>query len=617
VRRLALALVALALVAPASALAAEGVQLKEPDFHAYPEVTITAVTATPSKRAPVLRENGQPVSGLSAQNLGRAKSVVLAIDRSRSMRGKAFADAIAAARSFVAAKPVADRISVVAFGSKSTSLTGFSSATIDADIALRTLSVDDRQGTALNDAIVQSAAALRAEKIPSKLLILVTDGTDVSSAATEAAAIAAARRAGVAVYTIGLSSEQFAPDALQRVSGGTGGEYWRAASSAALNSVYASIAARLQRTWQLRYVTAARPGDTLDLDVTVAGSGSASLEASVPGKSERGSSTTVLPGAVDGGAGSLAISLLVGLLVLVAALFVGRAGRESKLRRRLAPHVEERRAAGAPKERFEAGKALMKATEAACAHLSLWRKTHKLLERADVPLRTVEFLYIAAGGGVGAALLALLLKGSALLALVALAVGTLVPFVYLQVKAKKRLAAFDELLPDLLLTIAASLKAGHSFKQGLQAVVDEDQPPASKEFKRVLTEARLGRPLDEALQEMAERIGSKNLEFVITAVTIQSQVGGSLAGLFDMVADAVRNRQQFARKIKSLTAMGRASAYVLLALPFGLGGVLMFINKSYMEPLYQTSTGQMMIGAGLAMMTVGALLIRKIVSFKG
>jgi VWFA-related protein len=278
VRRLALfGMVALALVVPASALAAGGVQIKDPDFHAYPEVTVTAVTASPSKRAPVLRENGRPVSGMSAQNLGRAKSVVLAIDRSRSMRGKAFADAIAAARSFVAAKPAADRISVVAFGSKATSLTGFSSATIDADIALRTLSVDDRQGTSLNDAIVQSSAALRAEKIPARLLILVTDGTDVSSAATEAAATAAARRAGVAVYTIGLSSGQFAPDALQRIAGATGGEYWRAASSAALKSVYASIAARLQRTWQLRYVTAARPGDTLDLEVFVAGAGTASL----------------------------------------------------------------------------------------------------------------------------------------------------------------------------------------------------------------------------------------------------------------------------------------------------------------------------------------------------
>ncbi len=119
------------------------------------------------------------------------------------------------------------------------------------------------------------------------------------------------------------------------------------------------------------------------------------------------------------------------------------------------------------------------------------------------------------------------------------------------VKARRRLKAFDEQLPDLLIAIAASLKAGHSFKQGIQTVVEEAREPTKKEFQRVLTEAQ-PRPADRrALADMAERLGSKNLSFIVTAVTIQSQVGGSLAGLFDMVADTVRQRQQFSRKIKA------------------------------------------------------------------
>src|SRR2546421_7416702 len=101
--------------------------------------------------------------------------------------------------------------------------------------------------------------------------------------------------------------------------------------------------------------------------------------------------------------------------------------------------------------------------------------------------------------------------------------------------------------------------------------------------------------MDEALDEMAERVGSKNLQFVITAVTIQRQVGGSLAGLFDMVAEAVRNRQQFARKIRSLTAMGRMSAYVLIGLPFFIAAMLTLLNPSYMSPLYATHMGHMLI----------------------
>jgi tight adherence protein B len=123
--------------------------------------------------------------------------------------------------------------------------------------------------------------------------------------------------------------------------------------------------------------------------------------------------------------------------------------------------------------------------------------------------------------------------------------------------------------------------------------------------------------MEDALADTAERIGSKNFSFVITAVNIQRQVGGSLAGLFDMVADTVRQRQQFARKIKGLTAMGRASAYVLVGLPFFVGSVITLVNPSYMDPLYHTSTGHKMMITGLVMIAVGSLMLKKLVSFRG
>jgi tight adherence protein B len=133
----------------------------------------------------------------------------------------------------------------------------------------------------------------------------------------------------------------------------------------------------------------------------------------------------------------------------------------------------------------------------------------------------------------------------------------------------------------------------------------------------VLTETSLGRPMDEALASMAERTGSENFEFAITAVTIQRQVGGSLAGLFEMVAETVRQRQQFARKIRGLTAMGRMSAYVLVGLPFFVAIAVTFLNPGYMNPLYHTTTGHYLIVGTLMMMSVGALLLKKIVSFRG
>jgi tight adherence protein B len=103
----------------------------------------------------------------------------------------------------------------------------------------------------------------------------------------------------------------------------------------------------------------------------------------------------------------------------------------------------------------------------------------------------------------------------------------------------------------------------------------------------------------------------------MSAVTIQRQVGGSLAGLFDMVADTVRQRQQFRRKIKGLTAMGRMSAYVLIGLPFVVGTAIYAINRQYMEPLLYTSTGHKLILLIFVMMGIGSAVLKKIVSFKG
>jgi tight adherence protein B len=133
----------------------------------------------------------------------------------------------------------------------------------------------------------------------------------------------------------------------------------------------------------------------------------------------------------------------------------------------------------------------------------------------------------------------------------------------------------------------------------------------------VLTNASLGRPMDDALAEMADRVGSENFEFAITAVTIQRQVGGSLASLFDMVADTVRQRQQFARKIRALTAMGRMSAYTLIGIPFFIAAAVTLLNRSYMRPLYFTTAGRFLIVLGLVMMGLGSLVLKKIVSFRG
>lgn len=604
------ALLAAALLWPGAASA--GVTLRTIDTSAYPKIRATVVAPAP----PAVTEDGRPVTALHIQNLGQSKSVVLVIDRSQSMAGRSLADAVAAASAFVAAKRPADRVAVVALGSAAVALTGFSSATIDADTALRGISVDGRQGTALYDAVVLAARELATEALPGRVIVLLTDGRDVSSRASLADAVSAARAAGAAVYSIAIEGPQFSPKPLRALARRTGGTFRGTSSSAGLADLYAAIARELDHTWVLQYETAARPGDRIRVAVT----GAAPVELTLPGAVEGAKPGPFLPRALLSPAGTALLAFAVGLVILLAgflALSVRGAGR---LRGRLAPHIGQSKAKEKPKgarDRLAVLSGLFRATEGAFGHLRHWRRLERLLERADLPLRAVELVWVMAAAGLGLGLLVAVSGASSLVILVGFALGGLVPLAAVSFKAKRRLRAFENQLPDVLSSLAASLKAGHSFKQGIQAIADEGFDPVSKELKRVLAETQLGRAIEDALAEMAERVGSEDFAFIVTAVAIQNQVGGSLAGLFDMVSDTVRQRQQFARKIRSLTAMGRMSAYVLVGLPFFVALAITALNSTYMYPLYHTPTGHKLIIVGLVMMACGGAMLRKIVSFKG
>lgn len=619
-RRLTLAtFVLLALVLPA--VAAAGVQVRGVDATAYPTIRATIVTSQVSRTPPVLTENGYPVVGVTAANLANGTSTVLAIDRSQSMKGKPLAEAVAAARAFVQSRPSGDRIAVTSFATSAKFLTSFSPDSSDALSALSGIKVDPQQGTTLYDDLVMASQKQAHVPFAGRVTIIVTDGNETRSKASLEEAIAAAREARTAVYVIAIESPQFNPGPLQQIADQTGGRYFGTHSSEGIAAVYTAISKELARTWRVDYVTAARPGDRIKVAASLVGQGSATDGITIPGATPSNSTPSKLvPKDAYGPGGPLAVAIAVATLVLFAALFFLAGIRGSWVRTRIAAHVGATKGAAkkARKERrLEMMSSVFRATEAAFGNLKQWRWLGRMIERADVPLKTVEFFWIVTGSALVVAMLAALFGASFPLIVAAAVVAGMIPFSWVWLKMRKRLRAFENQLPDLLITIAASLKAGHSFKQGLQAVVDEGHPPANQEFRRVLTETSLGRPMDDALAEMAERMGSKNFEFAITAVTIQRQVGGSLATLFDMVADTVRQRQQFARKIRALTAMGRMSAYTLCGIPFFLLATITLVNREYIHPLYHTHAGHMLMLIGGFMMMFGALILKKIVSFRG
>jgi tight adherence protein B len=610
---------ACALVAPS--VAGASVEIRGVDATAYPRAQATVVTSQPSKEPPQLIEDGKPASGVLAKNLGESRSICLAVDRSQSMRGVPLAEATAAARAFVAAKLPTDRICVTSFATKPLLLAPFTDSEAEAGAALAGIEIDPAKGTALYDDVRLASQTLAEEEGRARIIILVTDGNETLSSATLADAIKAAQEAETTVYVVAIESKAFTPGPLKYLAKRTGGRYYGTPTPAALQGIYAQLTAELKRTWRLDYVTSGRPGESPLLVANVPGFGRDSARSPIPASAEVEKPSGLLPAAAYGKGGSTGLALLVGLLVLLAVALVFASANADRVRsqvqKHIAPKPKRSRKVKEKKDRLQSLAGLFQLTEHALGKTRGWLKLARLIERADLQLKTAELFYLSAASCVVLGLLATAVGSSGLLSLVSLVVGALIPVGFVWTKARRRLAAFENQLPDLLIGIAASLKAGHSFKQALQAIVDEGVEPAGKEFKRVLTETRLGRPLDDALNDMAERVGSKNLAFIVTAVAVQTQVGGSLASLFDMVADTVRNRQQFARKIKALTAMGRMSAYVLVALPIFLCGALTLVNPGYMAPLFQTSSGHKMIAASLVMMGIGSLLLRKIVNFKG
>src|SRR5438093_5804405 len=412
-----LALVSLlALLATASGASA-GVRLNGVDFGAYPTVGATVVTSAPSAAGPKLLENGRPVVGLQAVNLGRCKNVVLALDTSRSMAGKPLAEAAAAAAAFVATKPATDRITLVTFGQRATQQGPFSTATIDADNALRTLAVGANSGTALWDAVDLSARLLASQQ-GGRVVVLLTDGNDVGSRASESAAILSLHKAGAVVYPIAFGSHADS-SGLERLARETGGSFHAAATSTTLSGIYRSIGLELRRTWRVRYLTTARPGDKLELKASVGRFGSDTTSVSVPGS---GSATNdkpspLLPDPFYGRAGDLLFTLLPALLVLAAGILAASTLRGSWLKRRLAAHVEPSRGRAAKhrtgRERLAMLSGLFRVTESTFAHRRQWRNLQLLLERADLPLRTVEFAWLLIGCSFVLAVFAAIISGGA------------------------------------------------------------------------------------------------------------------------------------------------------------------------------------------------------------
>lgn len=233
---------------------------------------------------------------------------------------------------------------------------------------------------------------------------------------------------------------------------------------------------------------------------------------------------------------------------------------------------------------------------------------------ADIMMKPEEFTliwivltFVPAGL---AALFRLGLMPSATLA----AIGAFIPIIFIKIKKDKRRKAFEAQLGDTLIMMCNGLRSGFSFNQVMENVANDMPPPIGIEFGRVCNEIRYGATMEEALNNMCDRVKSADLMLVVSAVLIQRTTGGNLSEMLSTISHTIRERIKIKGEINSITAQGRMSGLIIGALPIGIAAVLMVVNPDYMSTFFTTKIGNIMLVVSVVMEVIGFFAIRKVVT---
>ena len=320
-------------------------------------------------------------------------------------------------------------------------------------------------------------------------------------------------------------------------------------------------------------------------------------------------------------------SLIAGLagvfvaLFLVAMLLVGRFARVGQDRAFLGMFEKygprrQQQPVSVRKEAESQGVVATAAVDAANRLMSSGAQDRltRRLDLAGVKRRPAEWAVLGCCLGVGiAAALSLVTSYVFVGVLGGVVVGWLVMRLSLSVRILRRRAAFSDQLPDLLQLIASTLQAGFSLPQALDAVVRQADQPAAEEFSRALAEARIGADLDSGLDAIANRMDSDDLRWTVMAIRIQQGVGGNLAEVLLTIAETIRERAYLRRQVRALSAEGRLSAYVLIALPLVVAAWLFVSSASYMRPLYTTAGGDFLLVVATSLLLIGTFWMRRVI----
>jgi tight adherence protein B len=566
--------------------------------------------------------------------------VLLAIDTSGSMRGEPLTSAVAAASSFLEQMPPTTRTAVMGFATTPALLSEFSE---DPEIALAALQTLEATGeTALYDAVAAALDAFDTASRTRRFLILLSDGGDTASAATLEDTAARLEASDIGFYAVELQTAESDPESLDTLASVSAGRVAPAADPTALASIYGSIASELANQLAVSYTTVR--GGEVQLSITIRDGGisaSATEEIILPiflvpttttmAPTTTAAPTTIAttttttfpsvaaplpptafeaspPGPLSGTTAKwVGISLFAVAAILVFSMALVPAGRQSRplqgVRGRFAP-------AGGWLTRLS--RSAERAAERALSRGGRQSPLSRSLDSAGIGLAAGEFVVLSVsaaiiGFAVGLAIFGLL--GAFLLGILA----GVIPRLVVAHRKEKRKTDFADQLEGTLQLVAGSLRAGYGLLQALNTVANESASPTKEEFQRVMVETRLGRDLIESLHAMADRFDNQDFRWIVQAIDIQRSVGGDLAAILDTVAQTIRERNQIRRQIRALSAEGRISAYILIALPFLIASFILIVAPDFLRPLVDTVPGRIAVGVAAVLMATGIIWIRRLI----
>lgn len=589
---------------------------------------------TDSLKATVDGED-RPASVSSSTSIKR--TAMLVIDTSGSMGAEGMATVREAARTYLAEAPDDVRVGVATFADTA----GVDLApTTDRTKAQRVVDgLAARGDTSLYAGVTAAAKSLGSSG--DRSMVLLSDGADTISKARTTdrkRATTAVRTQGIRVDVVRFKTDD--PDASTALRGfakAGGGSVIAAADAQAVGAAFktSARALRSQAKFQITTPQQLTGSHVLRLEGTTGGTPFV-VEQTVDLGGAGGAAQPVAA-VVDGQEGVDAINpaggyslttspwpwlgafaIAAAVFLMSTALFVPRVQTERE--RRLAaidtyatPAMARRSDARAEVTPFT--QRLVDAGEKRMEGRRSTARTMQLIARADLPLRAGEwFVLCVLSAFVGVMLELVLLPGSWLLgAVLGLVIGISLPQFLLRFLAGRRAKAFERVLPQSLILVATTLKSGFGLPQALAAVAQDSPAPVDKEFSRALAETRIGTDIADALERVADRMGSEAMYMAIMAIRIQRDVGGNLAETLETTAHTLRDREILQRQVAALSAEGRVSAQIFVALPICLFFYMMLVNYDYVSLLWTTAIGILMSFGAIVMMIIGVFWMRRVV----